>query len=161
MFENAQPEQNSGSGKIVGGVIVVAAIIIGVVYFAYFHDQPSTGAATGGGSAATTTAASGEKPDPMRDLKIVRSNLRQDQTQTMAMWDIVVGNRSRDFGYKNIKYATNYYNAQDAVIYSNEGTLPEAVEPNDQHTFSSVNDGLYPVGTARYTIELKGAEPAE
>lgn len=161
MFENAQQEQGGGSGKIVGGVIAVVLVICLVVYFVFLRGQPPAGTATGAGKSTATVAANGEKPDALKDLSIIRSNLRRDQTQTMAMWDIVVANRSRTFGYKDIKYATNYYNGSDAVIYHNEGTLPDVVDPGDQHTFSSVNDGLYPVGTARYTIELKGADAAQ
>lgn len=95
----------------------------------------------------------------MKDLKIAKSTMHRDQTQTMAIWDIQVENRAKGTGYKDIKYATNYYNAQDAVIYHNEGTLADAVDPADQHTYSNINDGLYPVGTVRYTIEIKGATP--
>ena len=158
MFESSQPEK-SGSAKIVGGVIAVVAVVIVVVYFAFLRGQPPASTATGAGT-GTKVAATNEKPDAMHDLSIVKSDLHRDQTETMAMWDIVVSNRSHDIGYKNIHYATNYYNGQDAVIYHNEGTLPDTVDPGDQHTYASVNDGLFPVGTARYTIELKGADAA-
>lgn len=161
MFETSQQEESSGSGKIVGGVIAVVAVLLVVVYFLFLRGQPPAATATGAGVGAKSAAATAEKPDPMRDLSIMKSNLHRDQTQTMAMWDIVVANRSRSTGYKGIRYATDYYNNQDAVIYHNEGTLPDSVDPGDQHTFTSVNDGLYPVGTARYTIQLKGAEPAQ
>jgi len=161
MFETSQPEESSGSGKIVGLVIAVVAVVLVVVYFVFLRGQPPAATDTGAGTGAATAAPSGEKPDPLRDLSIMKSNLHRDQTQTMAMWDIVVSDRSRSTGYKGIRYATNYYNAQDAVIYHNEGTLPDAVDPGDQHTFTNINDGLYPVGTARYTIEIKGAEPAQ
>lgn len=160
MFETSQQEDSSATAKIVGGVIAVVAVILVVVYFLFLHGQPPAATATGAGK-RTTTAAATEKPDALKDLSIVRQNLRRDQTQTMAMWDIVVSNRSRGVGYKNIKYATNYYNASDAVIYHNEGTLADVIEPGDQHTFQAVNDGLYPVGTARYTIEIKGADAAQ
>lgn len=158
MFETSQQDESSGMGKIVGSVIAVVAVALVLVYFLFLRGQPPATTGTGAGVKA---AATGEKADPMRDLSIVKSNLHRDQTQTQAMWDIVVANRSRSTGYKGIRFATNYYNGQDAVIYHNEGVLPDPVDPGDQHTFSSINDGLYPVGTARYTIELKGAEPAQ
>ena len=161
MFETSQQEQNTGSAKIVGGVIAIVAVLLVVVYFLFLHGLPSATTATGAGAAATKAAGSGKPADPMRDLSIVKSNLHRDQTQTQAMWDIVVANRSRDHGYKGIRFATNFYNASDAVIYHNEGTLADTVEPGDQHSFTSINDGLYPVGTARYTIELKGADPVQ
>ena len=162
MFESSQEESGSGAAKTVGGVIVVVVVLLVVVYFAFLRQGPTatTGAKPAGASAANT-AASGEKPDPMRDLTIVKFNLHRDQTQTMAIWDIQVANRSRSQAYKDVKYATNYYNASEAVIYHNEGTLSEVVDPADQHTFSNINDGLYPVGATRYTIEIKGAQPAQ
>jgi hypothetical protein len=30
--------------------------------------------------------------------------------------------------------------------------------PGEQRTFSAINDGLYPVNTTRYTIEIKSAD---
>ena len=162
MFESAQQEEGSGTAKIVGGVIAIVIVLLVVVYFMYLHGQPaSTPASMGAAAAAAKAAASGEKPDPMKDLTILKFNLRRDQTQTMAIWDIQVANRSRVSAYKDLQYATNYYNNQDTVIYHNEGTLSDQVDPADQHTFSQINDGLYPVGTTRYTIEIKGATPAQ
>ncbi len=163
MFENAQPAPSSGSGKVIGGVIVVVLVLLAVVYFAFLRGASSPSATAGATTAATTkAAATGEKPDPMKDLTILHFNLGRDKaTQTMAIWDIQVQNRSRAYGYKNLKYATNYYNAQDALVYHNEGTLSDTVDPGDQHTYTEINDGLYPVGTTRYTIEIKGADPVQ
>jgi hypothetical protein len=163
MFENAQTESSSGSGKIIGGVVVVVAVLLAAVYFLFLR---GTGPANGGGaagSASAKAAATGEKPDPMKDLTILHFNLGRDQaTQTMAIWDIQVQNRNHGgYGYKNLKYATNYYNGQDALVYHNVGTLSDTVDPGDQHTYSQINDGLYPVGTTRYTIELTGADPVQ
>ena len=160
MFEHTQPEPNSGSGKIVGIVIAVVLVAIVVVYFMFLREPASTTGANAAASAAKT-AGTAEKANPMKDLTILKFNLHRDQTQTQAIWDIEVANRSKTYGYKDIKYATNYYNNQDAVVYHNEGTLSEPVDPADQHTFSSINDGLYPVGTVRYTIEIKGAQPVQ
>jgi hypothetical protein len=162
MFETSEEQARSGTAKLVGGVIAVVAVVLVVVYFAFLRQEPtSTTGAKPAGASAAKTAASGEKPDPMRDLTILKFNLHRDQTQTMAIWDIQVANRSRTQSYKDVRYATNYYNGQDAVIYHNEGTLSEVVDPSDQHTFNSINDGLYPVGATRYTIELKGAQPVQ
>jgi hypothetical protein len=162
MFETSQQEQGSGSGKIVGGVIAVVAVVLVVVYFLFLHGQPqSTPETRGAATRAADAAATGEKPDPAKDLSIVKSNLRRDtQTQTMAMWDIQVANRNKGYGYKDIHYATTYYNAQNDVLRQGGGTLGEQVDPGDQHSYS-VNDGLYPVGTVRYTVELKDAAPVQ
>ena len=159
MFETSQPEASAGTAKIVGGVIAVVVVLLVAVWFLFLKDQTAVGPAATPAAGAANSAASTEPADPMKDLTISKSNLRRDQTQTMAMWDLVIQNRNRGRGYKNVRYATNYYNAQDAVIYHNEATLKDAVDPGDLHTFTSINDGLYPVGTARYTIELKGADP--
>jgi hypothetical protein len=158
MFETSQQEQGSGSGKVVAGVIAVVVVLLVAVYFIFLRGQEGT-APGGANPAAAQSAAAAGPADPMKDLKIVKSTLRRDQTQTMAMWDIQVENRAKGFAYKDLQYATNYYNAQDAVIYHNEGTLADPVDPADQHTYSNINDGLYPVGTVRYTMELKGATP--
>ena len=158
MFETSQEESGAGAAKIVGGVIAVVVVLLVVVYFVFLKGSTST---TGAKPAATKTAASGEKPDPMRDLHIVgQPNLHRDPaTQTQAVWDFRVENRSKSTAYKDIQYVTTYYDAQGAAT-SHQGTLNEQVDPADQHTFS-VNEGLYPMGTTRYTIELKGAQPVQ
>ena len=162
MFENAQQEENSGAGKIVGAVIAVVLVLLVGVYFLFLREEPAATAESPAAAASMADAAASSEPaDPMKDLTILKFNLGRDQTQTMAMWDIQVSNRSRSVGYTNIQYATNYYNGQDAVIYHNEGTLSQPIGPFDQRTFSQINDGLYPVGTVRYTIELKGAQPVQ
>ncbi|MGH9786491.1 MAG: hypothetical protein ACRD88_20160, partial [Terriglobia bacterium] len=100
--------------------------------------------------------------DPMRDLQILRSNLGRDrQTQTMGMWDVQIVNRSRTVTYRNIEYVTNYYDAQQNLLSTRGGTFPEPMEPSDQKSFAQLNDGLYPVGTATYTIGIKSAQGAQ
>ena len=160
MFETSQEEPSTGTTKIIGGVIAVVVVLLVVVYFAFLRNLsgPAAPSAAASGTQGAVTAGSA---DPMKDLTITRFNLHRDQTQTMAMWDIQVANRSKAHAYKNIHYSTNYYNAQDQVIYHNEGTLSDPVDPSDERTFSQINDGLYPVGTTRYTIELKGADPVQ
>ena len=159
MFETSQQEPSGGTGKIIGGVIVVAVVLLAVVYFVFLHGLPAltpfaqTPAATGAAASAEVGDA-----DPMRDLTISKFNLGRDQTQTMSMWDIQVANRSRVFGYKDIQYATNYYDASGNVIYQGSGVLPGQLDPGDQRTITGINDGLYPLNTTRYTIELKGAQ---
>ena len=162
MFETAQEESGSGSAKIVGGVIAVVAVLLVVVYFLFLRGEstPTTGA--GAAAGAANAAATAEKPDAMRDLHIVgQPNLHRDPaTGTMAVWDLRVENRSRSTAYKDLQYATNYLNAAGESIRQGSGTLSDQVDAADQHSFT-VNDGLYPVGTNRYTIELKGAQPAQ
>lgn len=161
MFETSQQEQSSQAPKIIIGAIVVVLALFGVLYFAHLREGPAAPAA-GAGAAAPADAAGGETPDPMRDLQILKFNLGRDQqTQTMAMWDIQVVNRSRTASYRDIQYATNYYDAQDNVLSTRGGTFPEPLEPTDQKMFTQLNDGLYPVGTTRYTIEIKGAQPVQ
>ena len=160
MFETSQQEQSSQAPKIIIGAIVVVLALFGVLYFTHLS-QPATPAATAGaGAPAATTGA--ESANPMQDLQILKSNLGRDrQTNTMAMWDVQLVNRSRTTGYRAIQYVTNYYDAQGNVLGTRGGTFAEQLDPMDQKTFSQINDGLYPVGTTRYTIEIRGATAAQ
>ena len=159
MFETSQQEPSSQAPKIIIGAIVVVLALFGVLYFTHLS-QPATPAATAGAGAPGAAAPAGaESANPMRDLQILKSNLGRDrQTSTMAMWDVQLVNRSRTIGYRAIQYATNYYDAQGNVLSTRGGTFAEQLDPMDQKTFTQINDGLYPVGTTRFTIEIKGAQ---
>lgn len=163
MFETSQQEPSGHDTKIIAGVIVVIMVVLGIAYYIYIHRAPAaTQTAQGSAAVAGAPAAAGdENADPMRDLSIVRFNLGRDQTQTMALWDLQLSNRSRVYAYKNIQYATNYYDNQETLLYHNEGTIQEQMDPGDQRTINQINDGLYPVGVTRYTIEIKGAEAVQ
>ena len=160
MFETSQQEQSSQAPKIIIGAIVVVMALFGVLYFTHLSQAPTAPAATAGAGAPAAAASAGaESADPMRDLQILKSNLGRDrQTNTMAMWDVQLVNRSRTIGYREIQYATNYYDAQSNVLSTRGGTFAEQLDPMDQKTFTQVNDGLYPLGTTRFTIEIKGAQ---
>ena len=158
MFENSQQEPNSGSGKTIGIVVGVAVIVMAVLYFTVFSGQPEpaakkpTAAATGGGGKPAPDA------DFKKDLVVDRPKLGRDQTQTMAVWSFQVENRSRTYGYRNLKYTTTYYDGANNVVRNGSGSIPDEVAPGDQVTVSSINDGLYPLNTQRYTIEISSAE---
>ena len=158
MFETSQQEQSSTAPKIIIGTIVVVMTAFGVYYLTHLSQEPP---ASPGTTAATpaVAAAPAANADPTRDLQILRSNLGRDrQTNTMAMWDVLVVNRSRAVAYRNIEYVTNYYDAQQNLLSTRGGTFPEPMDPSDQKSFAQINDGLYPVGTASYTIGIKGAQ---
>ena len=158
MFETAQQEPSSSAPKVVGAVVVVVVLMV-ALYFLFLRQEPAATTEAGKPAAASAGAIAGEEePNVLRDLSILKFNLGRDQTGTMALWDIQLANRSRTFAYKNIQYATNYYNAEGALLYQNQSTINEELGPGDQRTISGVNDGLYPVGTTRYTIEIKEAE---
>ncbi len=160
MFETSQQEPSSGSNKIVGGAIAVLGVLMVGFYFLFMHgNEPAATPGEGqAGMAASSASVVDEGPaDPMRDLAIQRFSLDRDRTQTMAMWTIQIANRSRQHGYKDVLYATKYYNSDDVLIYENTGTITEQFNPGDQRTISEINDGLFPVGTVRYTIELTDA----
>ena len=160
MFETSQQEESSKAPKIIIGAIFVVLVLFGVLYFTHLNQEPAAPAAGAGAAAPSAAAPAGdEKPDPMRDLQILKFNLGRDQTQTMALWDLQLVNRSRAFGYKDIQYATNYYDSGGGLLSTRGGTIPQPMDPMDQKTFTQINDGLYPVGTARFTVELKGAQP--
>ncbi len=160
MFETSQQESGSGSSKIVGGAVAVVGVLMVGFYFLFMHgNEPAVTPGEGqAGMAASSATVEDEGPaDPMRDLAIQRFSLDRDRTQTMAMWTIQLANRSRQHGYKDILYATKYYNSEETLIYQNSGTIAEQLDPGDQRTISEINDGLFPVGTVRYTIELTDA----
>ena len=159
MFETVQPEQNSGSSKVVGVVIVAVVVVMVGFYFLFLRGEPGETPRGDATAAASGGAAMGdEEPNAQRDLSILKSNMGRDQTGTMALWDIQLSNRSRTLTYRNIRYATNYYSGDGALLYQNENTLSDELTPGDQKTISGLNDGLFPVGTVNYTIEIKSAE---
>jgi hypothetical protein len=166
MFETSQPEPSTNTGLIVGGAIVVILALFGVFYFTYLSQDPATDpSSTGGGeatAAAPATPADLSAANPALDLQIVQQNLgRDNQTQTMAMWNVRLVNRNRSVAYRNIQYETNYYDSQQNLLSTRGGTFPESLAPSDQKTFAQLNDGLYPVGTASFTIGIKGAEATQ
>lgn len=164
MFETSQPEQSSKSGLIVGGVIVVVLVVLGIFYMTTLSQQPAatTPAAAARPAQPAATPEEIAAANPQIDLQIIKSNLgRDNQTQTMAMWDVQIVNRNRSVAYRNIEYVTNYYDAQQNLLATRGGTFPEPMMPSDQKTFAQVNDGLYPVGTASFTIGIKSAEAGQ
>ena len=161
MFETSQPEQSSQAPKIIIGAIVVVMALFGVLYFGHLNQEPAAAPAptAEAGTGTPADAAPAADADPMRDLQILRNNLGRDrQTQTMAMWDVQIVNRSRTVAYRNIEYVTNYYDAQMNLLSTRGGTFAEPMAPMDQKSFAQINDGLYPVGTASYTIGIKSAQ---
>lgn len=162
MFETSQQEQSSQAPKIIIGAIAVILVAFAVFYFTYLNQEPAAAPAAAAGTATPADAAPAADADPMRDLQILRSNLGRDrQTQTMAMWDVQIVNRSRTVAYQNIEYVTNYYDAQMNLLSTRGGTFAEPMAPMDQKSFAQINDGLYPVGTASYTIGIKSAQGAQ
>ena len=163
MFETSQQEQSSQAPKIIIGAIVVVMGLFGVLYFGHLNQEPTAAPAAAAQPASSAAdAAPAADANPTRDLQILKSNLGRDrQTQTMAMWDVQLVNRSRAITYRNIEYVTNYYDARMTLLSTRGGTFPEPMTPSDQKTFAQVNDGLYPVGTASYTIGIKGAQGSQ
>lgn len=166
MFETSQQEESSKTGLIVGGAILVVMIAFGIFYMTHLSQEPE--ASTAAPAAAARPAATPATPEeiaaanPQIDLQIVQQNLgRDNQTQTMAMWTVRLVNRNQKVAYRNIAYETNYYDAGQNLLSTRGGTLPEMMAPSDQKTFSALNDGLYPVGTASYTIGIKSAEAGQ
>ena len=158
MFETAQQEPGSGSTKVVGMAVAIVAVLMVVLYFLFLRGEPTATPEGGAGAATSAATAAAEEPNPARDLVIVNFKLGRDQTQTMALWDLQLSNRSRANGYRNIQYSTNYYSDNGDLLYHNEGTLEGEMTPGDQRTIAQLNDGLYPVGTSRFTIEITNAE---
>ncbi len=164
MFETSQPEESSKTSLIVGGAIVVVLSAFGVFYFTYLAGEPAAAPAAGPAAAAPPTATPEDiaNANPMIDLQILSQDLgRDNQTQTMVMWNVRLSNRNRVVAYRNIQYETNYYDGQRNLLSTRGGTFPEPMAPGDQKTFGQLNDGLFPVGTVGYTIEIKSAEAGQ
>lgn len=164
MFENSQPEENSRAGLIVGGAIVVVMAAFGIFYLTHLSQEPAAAPAASAAAEARPAATPEEiaAANPLVDLQIVQNSLgRDNQTQTMAIWNVRLVNRSRTVAYRNIQYETNYYGAQQNLLSTRGGTFPEPLAPGDQKTFAQINDGLYPVGTASFTIGIKAAEAGQ
>ena len=164
MFETSQPEESSKTSLIVGGTIIVVMAAFGIYYLTHLSQEPAATTAAPAAAAARPTATPEDiaAANPQIDLQIVQQNLgRDNQTQTMAMWTVRLVNRNRAVAYRNIQYETNYYGAQQNLLSTRGGTFPEEMAPSDQKTFSALNDGLYPVGTASFTIGIKSAEAGQ
>ena len=164
MFENSQPEENSKAGWIVGGTIVVVMIAFGIYYLTHLSQEPEAAPAAPTAAAAQPAATPEDiaAANPLIDLQIVQNSLgRDNQTQTMAIWNVRLANRNRTVAYRNIQYETNYYGAQQNLLSTRGGTFPEPMAPGDQKSFAQLNDGLYPVGTASFTIGIKSAEAGQ
>ncbi|HWP85462.1 MAG TPA: hypothetical protein VNN17_09750 [Terriglobia bacterium] len=159
MFETAQQEPSGANTKLVAGVIVVMMAVLAGVYFAYFHGaEPATTQTQAPPPAARPANTPVPDANHQMDLVIVRNNLGRDQTNTMAIWDLQISNRSREITYRNLQYVTTYYDAAGNQIHQGSGTLPGELPPGAVETFSGINDGLYPPTTARYTIEIRAAD---
>ena len=160
MFETSQQEPSGHDTKIILGVVAVGIVVLIVVYFTMFSGQPAATQPAAAPADAASGPANTPAPDAdfRNDLSIQKFNLGRDQTQTMAMWDIQISNRSRTVTYRNIQYATNYYDASNNVIYQGSGIIPGDVIPGDLRTVSGINDGLYPLATVRYTIEFSAGD---
>jgi hypothetical protein len=159
MFENAQQEPSGGTTKLIGGVLLVAIVIMVGVWFAFFRGAtPAESPSAAPAAAASAANTPAPDADHRRDIVIIRSTMNRDQSQTMAVWDVQVSNRSREITYRNIKYTTSYYDNGGNLIQQGTGTLPDELAPGEQRNFGGINDGLYPLATARYGIEFTGAD---
>jgi hypothetical protein len=160
MFENAQQEPSGGHTRVVAGVIVVLMAVLGVWYYFNIHTAPPAATQTAAPAAAAPSGGGAPAPDAdfKRDLVVQKVDLGRDQTQTMALWAFQIQNRSRTIAYKNLKYKTTYFDAGGNIVRQGAGDVPDTVDAGDLHTVTGLNDGLYPLNTSRFTVEITAAD---
>jgi len=142
--------------SIVIGVFLVA---LGGSYFFYFN-QPEESAAQAEPAVAPVAAEPADLADanPVTDLAILSIDLRPDPTETQALLDIRISNRSRQFAYSEIEYETSYTDMAGNLTSQREGILPGMLNPGDQQNLTGINDGLFPLGASSYSMEIRGAK---
>ncbi len=159
MFETSQAEPSSNSKVIVA--IVIALFVVGLggaYYFVFRHADTPAAEAAPSTAPADTPAADLADADPEADLAILSINLRPDTTETQALLDIRISNRSRQFAYSEIEYETSYVDTAGNLISQRTGVLLGALQPGDQQNLTGINDGLFPLGASSYSMEIRAAQ---
>ena len=154
MFELPEERKEAGRRRLwIGASVVVVLLVLGALV--YLVRQPGAQAPPPVPSAAATPAASGA--DPIRDLRVIRASLGKDRTGTMAIWSVLVRNRSDVYTYSDIQYETSYISADDRPLLINKGTLKGSIEPGGEKHVSELVDALYPTGTVWHKFRVTGA----
>jgi hypothetical protein len=151
MFEAPQKAEPSVSKGLWFGIVVL--VILGAAGGYFF--MRSKDAAVRQTPASAVAAPKGDA-DPVRDLKIQRTTMDKDRNGTSSVWVVTIENKSAGYGYSKIQYETTYVGADGHLLMTNKGTLPDAFGPGEQKN-CTVNDPLYPAGTARYMMKITAA----
>ena len=149
MFEPPVEKQESSSNF---ARIGISAVVLLAIAGAAFYFMPGQAAKQPVHTPAVATAPA----DAIHDLKIVRTSMNKDPMGT-AVWLVTLENKSSAYTYSNIRFETTYVGPGDAPLLVNQGTIPDALGPGEQHN-SEIRDTLYPNGTAWYKIKILGAK---
>jgi len=150
MFEVPVDKQEAKSKYERIGISVVVLLVIAGAAF-YFTSKQSAK------QPAPVAAAPTAPADPIHDLKIIRVTMNKDPMGTTAVWLVTLQNKSSAYTYSSIRYETNYIGPDDKSILVNQGSIPEAFGPGDEHN-SQIRDTLYPNGTAWYKFKIVDAK---
>lgn len=152
MFETPQETKPSASKGL--WIAITVVVVLGAIA-GYFFIQ-SRGATSR--KAPEASVLKGDA-DPVRDLKIQRTTMDKDRNGTKSVWSVAIENKSAAYSYSNIKYEATYLAADGNVLMVNKGSIAETISPREQKN-CTVNDPLYPAGTARYMLKITGATSA-
>lgn len=151
MFEEPTGPKAGGINQLWIIFAVVCVVVVGAVLYVLL--QP------GGGTTPSTTAAPDlAAADASRDLKLSRASLGKDVTGTRALWSLRIQNNS-PYTYTNIRYEARYFDFNNRLLASSEGTIEASIGPQEERAFPELQDILYPEGTARYEFRLREATP--
>lgn len=155
MFESPVEKEPSSRKEMM--IVVAIVVVLAVAGFAaYMHFAGGGTASTPSAQSAATAVPAGVKPDPVHDLRIVSTKMDKDPTGTTAVWLVEIRNDSRYFTYSKISYQTTYAGADNSVIAQNKGVIPLTIGPGEDQT-PTINDVLYPTGTAIYKFQILDA----
>ena len=150
MFEVPVDKQEAKSKYERIGISILVLLVIAGVSFYFTSKQSAKQPAP---VAAVPTAPA----DPIHDLKIIRVTMNKDPMGTTAVWLVTLQNKSSAYTYSSIRYETNYIGPDDKSILVNQGSIPEAFGPGEEHN-SQIRDTLYPNGTAWYKFKIVDAK---
>jgi hypothetical protein len=98
------------------------------------------------------------RANPDEDLTIVEARWAPVVRGRVSRFVVRVRNRSAAAAYLDLRYATEYLAAGNAVIATREGVIKQILQPGEARTWSELTDGFVPSGAAGATIHLTGAE---
>jgi hypothetical protein len=98
------------------------------------------------------------RAQPDEDLTIVEATWAPVVRGRVSRFVVSVRNRSAAAAYLDLRYATEYLAAGNAVIATRGGVIKQVLQPGETRTWSELTDGFVPTGAAGATIRLIGAE---
>ena len=155
MFELPQESKESSSkGLWIGIAVVVVLAVAGTLFYVKSSRNAKTAKAPLTAPVARPVVVNG---DPIHDLKILDAKMGRDPSGTMALWVVVIENKSTAYTYSDIQYETTYFGANDKPLLQNKGTISVSINPGEEKDVPEFRDALYPSGTAYYRLKITNA----